>query len=45
MLNLGDYVKIVNTDDIWEGKTGTVIDISEEEIITSSGKDFTEVTG
>ena len=42
MFNIGDRVKI-NTEDIWEGKTGRIIDISNEKIVTSSGKDFTEI--
>ena len=44
MINVGDFVKIINTEDIWEGKSGKVIKISDEEIITPSGKDFTEIT-
>lgn len=38
-----DKVKIVGTGDIWEGKTGVVIDQGQE-LITVDGDDLTEVT-
>lgn len=42
--NKGDKVIITGTDDIWEGKTGKVIEESSDEIITTEGLDLTEVT-
>lgn len=39
-----DLVKIINTGDIWEDKTGKVIEESEDEIITIDNQDLTLVT-
>lgn len=38
-----DKVKIIDTGDIWEGKTGTVVSEGDE-LITVDGEDLTEVT-
>ena len=43
-LNKNDKVTIINTNDVWEGKTGIVLEQSEKEIITSNGEDLTEVS-
>lgn len=43
-LNAGDRVIIVDTNDIWEDKLGTVLEQSSKEVITTNGEDLTEVS-
>ena len=42
-INKNDKVMIVNTNDIWQGKSGIVLAISDDKLLNSSGEDVTEV--
>lgn len=42
-INKNDKVMIVNTNDIWQGKSGIVLSISDDKLLNSSGEDVTEV--
>lgn len=38
-----DKVRVINTEDIWEGKVGLVFEEQEDEVITQDGRDLTQV--
>lgn len=38
-----DKVRVINTGDVWEGKIGLVYEEQEDEILTTDGRDLTQV--